>query len=350
MWEWLKSVQERLTLENTKKHVGTVAIVVIVAFVFLLFSIPKVLNSSSSSNAGYLTRQAAVNEEIAARTAGANLDSAVPLPASAPAAEPVSQDNQPPVNMLLAASPTVLYKPQIIKTANLMIRVENILSAMKRLEGTTFKFGGVVTDQNVAVSGPNDSFRQGSLTIRIPKERLDGFLNDIGSLGTILTQTISGRDVGMEIVDTEARVKNLRVEETSLQALMGRSGKIPDILEVEHELSRVRGEIEQNQGRLNYLRQQVAYSTVTVSLTEQTIATPTQGKPGLATIFVNAIQSALGSLYDLCIWLIELVVWLCLGFLPRLLLLCLVGWVLWKLFGICRSRFRKKANSGNEKD
>ena len=67
-----------------------------------------------------------------------------------------------------------------------------------------------------------------------------------------------------EFVDVEARLGNLRAAEQQLMVLFERSGKVSDVLEVQRELTNVRGQIESLQGRLNYLSQTTATSLVSV--------------------------------------------------------------------------------------
>ena len=82
--------------------------------------------------------------------------------------------------------------------------------------------------------------------------------------------TTDSQDVTEEYYDVEARIKNKRVEEERLLKHLEQStGKLEDILKVEKEISRVRGEIERQQGRLQYLDKLSALTTVTITLHER---------------------------------------------------------------------------------
>ena len=72
-----------------------------------------------------------------------------------------------------------------------------------------------------------------------------------------------------EFFDLEARIRNKQEEEKRLlKHLADSTGKLEDILKVESELTRVRGEVEQMQGRLRFLANRADLSTVTITATE----------------------------------------------------------------------------------
>lgn len=228
-------------------------------------------------------------------------------------------------------APTKLHQPQIIREASVHLKVDDLPDAMDHLETEVTEFQGMITHQFMSVADPHVNYREGRLTVRIPQKRLDDFLEAVSEVGRVLEQEISGRDVGAEIVDNEARVRNLRAEEKSLQQIMQRAGKIPEVLEASRELSRVRGEIERLESRVAYLKQQVAYSTVEIQLTETAVAVPSHSRPGIATVVKNTIKKSTNALYDLLLGIIKMTVWLVVFLLPILIVLALVVWGLWKI-------------------
>lgn len=236
------------------------------------------------------------------------------------------------------------FRPQIIKTASLSLRVEDISESMKQLESVTRQYQGIITNQALTVTEPGSGYRQGSLEVRVPEQFLDGFLAGLHGVGKVLSQEMTGTDVGAEIVDNESRIKNLRAEEEALQGIMKRAGKIPDVLEVSRELARVRGEIEQAQGRLNYLKQQVAYSTVRIVLSEEQITAPGAGQEGLGLLIENTFKQAASALESLMRGAVKAGIWLVVYFLPLFALIGLIGWVvirrlvLWGLHLLPRRR------------
>ena len=158
--------------------------------------------------------------------------------------------------------------PKIIYTADLSVVVENFAAAEAALPKLADDFGGYLASANVDRS-VGDRLR-GTWVVRIPVERYDAFLAGAGGLGTLERQEQTARDVTAEFVDVQSRLTNRRkLEERLLELLAERPGALKDVLELERELARVREEIETAEGRLRYLSNQTAYSTVTVRVREE---------------------------------------------------------------------------------
>ncbi len=100
-------------------------------------------------------------------------------------------------------------------------------------------------------------------------------MSAVSKLGEVRTNHVGSQDVTEEFADLEARIRNKQEEEKRLLKHLAEStGKLEDILSVERELSRVRGEIEQMQGRLRFLANRAELSTVTITATEWKDYTP----------------------------------------------------------------------------
>lgn len=137
-------------------------------------------------------------------------------------------------------------------------------------------------------------------------------------------------DVTAEFYDVEARIRNKQQEEERLLKLLTEAtGKLEEVLAVERELSRVRGEIEQAQGRLRMLKDVTELTTVTVSVTEIKNYVPDEA-PTYATRVQRALTSstaaAVATLQTLSLVAVALVPWL-----PAPLLLVLTVWALRRL-------------------
>jgi hypothetical protein len=104
------------------------------------------------------------------------------------------------------------------------------------------------------------------LTLRVPAAKLEEILSALEPLGQVEGKNISGQDVTEEYYDTTARKANLEKQEQRLLELYNKAGTVKDILEIENELTRVRGEIESLQARLNVLDNLISLATITVEL------------------------------------------------------------------------------------
>lgn len=79
-------------------------------------------------------------------------------------------------------------------------------------------------------------------------------------------QESTAQDVSEEFVDLQSEITNLKVTEEGLQKLIDKAEKLEDILSLQKELTGVRGEIQKRQGRLNFLDNRTAFSTITINL------------------------------------------------------------------------------------
>jgi predicted nuclease with TOPRIM domain len=91
-------------------------------------------------------------------------------------------------------------------------------------------------------------------------------VSEIGTYGKVLDERTTSEDVTERYIDLKARLNNLQMEEQSLVELLAKTKTVDEILRVEQELARVRGEVESLQGQINYLDRNVAMSLITVSL------------------------------------------------------------------------------------
>ena len=111
--------------------------------------------------------------------------------------------------------------------------------------------------------------RHATWRVRVPVASFDAFVGAVVKLGEVQRNHVGSQDVTEEYLDLDARIRNKREEEKRLlKHLADSTGKLEDILAVERELSRVRGEAEQMEGRLRFLADRADLSTVTIEANE----------------------------------------------------------------------------------
>src|SRR5471030_1641132 len=139
---------------------------------------------------------------------------------------------------------------------------------MDRIGALTKSAGGYVDTSN-SQKGGNGKL-QGTVVVKVLPQNLDAFLLKLRDLGEVQNQSVSTDDVTKNYFDAQARLMNSQKMEAQLQDLLKReNGKVSDLLAVERELGRVRGDIEQMQGQLKLYDFQVQYATVTMQLHEK---------------------------------------------------------------------------------
>lgn len=139
-------------------------------------------------------------------------------------------------------------------------------------------------------------WRSGQWIARIPSSRFNEFIAEVSELGIAEEQEQSTEDVTMEYLDLEARIASKKKLEQRIEEVLKRKGdKLSDQLEGERELMRVRSEIDSMLGRLNFLKNQVAYSTVTIDAREEKDYVPAKA-PDFAGRIGNAWKESVRNL------------------------------------------------------
>ncbi len=218
---------------------------------------------------------------------------------------------------------------KIIYNATVELVSDNFSVAQQSLLKLVKISRGYVSETNV--SGTTGAPRQGSWKVRIPADQFESFMSAVAKLGELQTTHTDSQDVTEEFYDLQARISNKQVEEKRLiEHLKKSTGKLSEILQVEKELSRVRGEIEQMQGRVRLLSNLTALTTVTVSIREVKDYVPP--KPAtFGTQIARTFQESLGQLGGFGKGLVLLFVALA----PWFVVLLIIGVPAW---GIARRR------------
>lgn len=273
--------------------------------------------------------ESAVMQVNAADSADAVLDNQVEAP------QPVAIDG--PV-LMVGGQPAVLQQRKIIFNATIALRVDDLDGAFNQLLHFVEQAGGYIASSQS--QGNAGSARSSEWVMRIPGGQFSGFTKNVAGLGEVVTNSMTSQEVTAEFHDLAARIRNKQLEEQRLQQYLDEStAKLEDILKVEREITRVRGDVESMQGRMRVLADLTSLSTVTVRMSEVTEFVP----PVLASepAFGNQIASTWQSTIDamskfgqsVVLLAIKVVPWLVLFGLPGVLILTLIS----RRFRIARS-------------
>ena len=224
----------------------------------------------------------------------------------------------------------------IVKTAVLSMAVETVEGAVTRIAAYALQNGGFVVSSNISVE---DISPRGMIVIRIPSDIFDAGMSALKGMGEVKSEQMNGQDVTEEYVDLDAQLRNLRAAETQFLAIMRQAVKITDILEVQRQLTEVRDRIERIEGRMKYLRQSAAMSTITVYLTTDPKVLPVVDEREPWKPFA-VVKDAVRNLIDIGKALVEVLIWLVV-YIPLWLLIGLLGWGVYRLI---RRMLRKKVS------
>jgi hypothetical protein len=217
---------------------------------------------------------------------------------------------------------------KIVRNGTINLEVADLVKAVASVRAGTSAAGGYVTNE----SQGRDEYgvRQGSITCRIPAEKLDATLAAFQALGRVQAVAVTADDITEQYFNLEIRLRNQQQLETRLLKLLDQPGnKVADLIEVEREVARVRSEIDELEGRKRLWDSQVALSTLTVELREPRPVIAGGGGVVWDTL-KQAFRSAGENLVGTVAWFIAaagVVV-------PAVLVL----WVLWRVVKAIRSR------------
>jgi hypothetical protein len=219
--------------------------------------------------------------------------------------------------------------PMIARTAELQIIVKKIDNARAAVQSVLERHQGYAASLNVGDA--ENTARTLSASLRIPSQELPAALAELKSLGHVSNESQAGEEVTAEHADLVARLKNSRETETRLQDILrNRTGKVADVLEVEQEIARVRGEIEQMESEIKTLNHRVDFATINLTITEEYKAKVSDTTPGIATRFHNAAIAGFKNVTDSAV---GLTLWFAEYLPPALFWLAILAapiWWLWR--------------------
>lgn len=158
------------------------------------------------------------------------------------------------------------YNRKMIYTANVTMKVESFAEGEERVANAIFQTGGYI----VQFADSQTNGRAGSTyVIKVPSSGFSSFLDELKQIPHLsFERQMEGNDVSEEYVDLEARLKANEALEARLLSFMDKATNSDDLVHISNEVARVQQTIEQIKGRMRYLDQNVAYSTVNLRLYE----------------------------------------------------------------------------------
>jgi hypothetical protein len=161
-----------------------------------------------------------------------------------------------------------------------------------------------------------------TITYRIPADRWEDALDLLrklnGLTSKVVTESTEAVEVTGQVIDLEARIRNLRASETALQQIQVKVTRISDVLEVEQQLTNVRGQIEQLSAALADLEDRAGFATLTATFSVRVVATELAAE-GFEP--ARVVDEATASLVNILQALTTAGIWFAIVWLPLLLLL-----------------------------
>lgn len=165
---------------------------------------------------------------------------------------------------------------KLIRTVRMDAETEDLNTLLSALDEKIAALNGYVEGREVYNGSIHSDrrYRHASMTIRIPAESLNGFVEHIEGASNVVSSNEYIDDVTTQYVDTESRVAALEIEQERLLELLSKAETMEDILTIEDRLTDVRYELENMASQLKVLDNQVTYATVHLEITEVQEYTP----------------------------------------------------------------------------
>lgn len=217
---------------------------------------------------------------------------------------------------------------KIIRNADLTIETASPEEAQKKIAAITEGKGGFVVESTQSSSSAQATTRDRvTMTLRVPAEKFTETLDEIKQAGgRVLVETVKGQDVTEEFIDVEARLKTKRELEARFLEILKQANTVAETLNVQTELARVRGEIEQVEGRKRFLESQTSLSTIKL-----TLQTPTAFSAN-SSGFVYQLGQALSTGFEAALTFILGFITFIIAIIPFLLLIVLPVYLLMRHF------------------
>lgn len=157
---------------------------------------------------------------------------------------------------------------KLIRNGSMNFKVKDIKKSKAEIEQISKSLNGYISNENQNNYETQQTYTQ---KIRVPAEKFDELILKLeGIAEKIDNKSIDTEDVTEEFIDVESRLKTKRELEERYKAILAKASRVEDLLSIEREMNNVRSEIESMQGRLNYLKNQVSFSTLNITYYEST--------------------------------------------------------------------------------
>ena len=244
-------------------------------FPILAVAVPLVAcGAALDSGAKAMTASAAAAPRLDQERSAPGTAELVPAAAPAPNATPTA----PPTGAAMAAAPdmsasgaaaegesAISVREMFDIEARVEIVVANAERAAKQVSELCRNERGMVTEQNVQSGAAGST---ATLTLRVPVSQSEHFFEALHDLGEVTSELMKSQDIGKAYFDARLRLANLEAALHRYQELLQKAANLDETMQVEAQLERIRGEIEQVKGNLRWMKDRAARATVYLTLRE----------------------------------------------------------------------------------
>jgi len=229
---------------------------------------------------------------------------------------------------------------KLIRKIYLDAETEDLDALLEAVMEKINQLGGYVEQQEIYHGSPSAQrrYRRGTLTIRIPAEKLNEFVTKVTEESNIVSSNETTDDVTLTYVAIQSRITALETEQTRLLELLAKAETTRDLLEIEERLTEVRTELEEITSQLRVMDNQVNYGTVNLSVSEvkeyTVVEEPETVWQRIGTGFKQSLKSIGNGFTEIFVFIV--------ANLPHLVLWAIAGVGIWLIIRIARKKKKTK--------
>lgn len=155
---------------------------------------------------------------------------------------------------------------KVVKTASLSLETENYSSFMTAFEQKLGQYGAYIT--YLSADTGSDNSKSAHISVMVPSEKLDDFLDEMDSIATVGSKSIGTNDITNDYTDVENKIKALETEEKALLSILEKADKLDDIIKIQDRLSDVRSSLDSNKAQMKNYDEQIACSKTDIYVCE----------------------------------------------------------------------------------
>lgn len=201
-----------------------------------------------------------------------------------------------------------LTNPSVIRIADMSISTGDVQDVVSKVEAEIKQLSGRI--ETSSYNQPTDGFNASAfISARVPEAKLEEAIAQIGKLGKQTSLNINSTDVTLQAIDLKAKIAALTESRDRLQALLDEATSVSDLIAAEDALSARQSELDSYQDQLDYLSTQVAESTLSIQILDDSTAL-TSGLRGIKATLIQTVQNFLQAFEDVVIFIGTAIPWI----------------------------------------
>lgn len=153
---------------------------------------------------------------------------------------------------------------KITQNYEIYVVVEDLKILSRDIQDKARTMGGYIQNEDINEYGC-------SITVRIPQQEAEKFVEYIDKTYEVKNKKSRTEDITQAYTDNDARLKNLKAQEAQILEILKKANRVEDILKVQEELYKLRGEIESLEAMKKMWDRQIEYVTILISANKKEI-------------------------------------------------------------------------------